>query len=272
MTFFDDLGNEISLPKKPKKIISLVPSITETLHDLNLEDYILGITQQCIYPAHFKHTKTIVGNTTNIDIQKIKDLNPEIVFCDKNLNNKGAIEELQKFTQVYVTNITSIEASMRLIDCMGLMLNRRVEAKLINHKIQLKLNDFKTFINSFKIKKAGYFISHSPWMAAGNNTFVNHLLELNKFTNIYANKEDFPVVEVKKIRLEGDPDVVFFSSEFFPFKDKHIFEMGRHTHHASAIYIDGEMFSWFGVRILKAFDYFKTIRERLNNGGSFVEF
>ena len=100
-------------------------------------------------------------------------------------------------------------------------------------------------------------------MVAGNNTFINYLLALNKFENIYKNKERYPEIELKKIRLEGDPDLVFLSSEPYPFKEEHAFEVGRCTHHAKTVFVDGEMFSWYGTRLLKAFDYFKKLHERL---------
>ncbi|MDO3693529.1 helical backbone metal receptor [Wenyingzhuangia sp. chi5] len=264
MTFFDDLGNELNFDKTPKKIVSLVPSITETLYDLNLEDNIVGITKFCVHPVHFKHTKTIVGGTKDAKIDKIKELQPDIVFCNKEENTPEIVKQLQEFTQVYVTVVNNIEDAVRMIQKMGLMLNRRVDAQLISNKINLKLEDFNWFIKDFEVKKSAYFIWYNPWMAAGDNTFINSLLTLNKFDNIYKNKkESYPTIEAKRIRLEGDPDFVFFSSEPFPFKDKHVFEMGRFTHHASAVYVDGEMFSWFGSRLLKSFDYFKSLRERI---------
>ncbi len=101
-------------------------------------------------------------------------------------------------------------------------------------------------------------------MVAGGDNFINHLLGLNKFDNIYQNKPRYPEVEIKKIRLEGDPDLVLLSSEPYPFKEEHAFELGRFTHHAKTIFVDGEMFSWYGSRLLKSFDYFKSLRKRID--------
>lgn len=269
MEFVDDLGNVLSFDKKRTKIVSLVPSITETLYELNLEEYIVGITKFCVHPVHFKPTKTIVGGTKKVNIDKIKALEPDVVFCNKEENTPEIVAQLQEFTQVYVTEIQSIEDSIRMIQNFGILLNRRTEAELLNRKIALKLQDFKDYIAGFEQKKVAYFIWHNPWMVAGNNTYINELLLLNNYNNIYSNKESYPIIQPKKIRLEGDPDYVFFSSEPFPFKDEHLFEMGRHTHHAKAIYVDGEMFSWFGARLIKAFEYFKIVRQRLNEGGDF---
>jgi len=65
------------------------------------------------------------------------------------------------------------------------------------------------------------------------------------------------------MRIEGDPDLIFLSSEPFPFKEEDAFEIGRFTHHAKTVFVDGEMFSWYGSRILKAFSYFKKLHERI---------
>ena len=263
-TYFDDLGRELTFEKTPKRIISLVPSISELLYDLNLEERLIGITKFCVHPAHFKHTITQVGGTKKVKIDKIKELAPEIVLCNKEENTPEIVEELSKFTQVYVCDIKSINDSKRYITNLGYILNRRTESNLLNQKIDLKLAEFNNYIVGKEEITCSYMIWSNPWMAAGNNTFINSLLELNKFKNIYSNKEElYPEIELKKIRLEGDPEVVFLSSEPFPFKDEHAFELGRFTHHAKVVFVDGEMFSWFGSRLLKAFDYFKQVRERI---------
>ncbi|NIJ45858.1 ABC-type Fe3+-hydroxamate transport system substrate-binding protein [Wenyingzhuangia heitensis] len=269
MTFTDDLGYTLNFDKKPKRIISLVPSITETLYDLNVEEFIVGVTKFCVHPVHFKHTKAIVGGTKTIKLEKIKELQPDIVFCNKEENTPEIVAQLQEFTQVYVTKISTIEDSKRMIANFGVLLNRRTEADLLNRKIDLKLEAFKTFIADFEIKKVAYFIWYNPWMVAANSTYINTLLSLNKFDNIYSNLEQYPEINPKRIRHDGDPEVLFFSSEPFPFKDKHAFEISEYTNRSSAVFVDGEMFSWFGSRLIKAFDYFKTVRNRIDQGSSF---
>jgi ABC-type Fe3+-hydroxamate transport system substrate-binding protein len=259
----DQIQREVVLQNTPKRIVSLVPSQTELLFDLGLEDQIVGITKFCVHPYHLKSTKTVVGGTKNIKIDKIKALHPDIILCNKEENTKDIVEACEDVCTVHVSDIFTIKDCVELISQYGILFNRRTEANKISNKIEFNLNDFQDFIKDKPSFKVAYFIWRNPWMAAGNTTFINHLLELNNFENIYGNLERYPEVNINKIQLEGDPELVLLSSEPYPFKDEHAFEVGRVSHHAKAIFVDGEYFSWYGSRLVKAFDYFKTLRNRL---------
>lgn len=260
----DQLGNKHSFEKTPKRIISLVPSQTELLCDLGLEEEIVGITKFCIHPFHLKATKTRVGGTKNIKLDKIKALQPDIIICNKEENTKEIVEELRAVCPVWVTDILTIEDNIQMIHDFGVLFNKRTNAQKWIDKTKFALEDFKHFIKDKPKKKVAYFIWANPYMAAGNSNFINELLKLNHFINIYEDKEGrYPEVALKKIRLEGDPDYVLLSSEPFPFKDEHAFEVGRFTHHAKTVFVDGEMFSWYGSRLVKAFDYFKKMHNTI---------
>jgi ABC-type Fe3+-hydroxamate transport system substrate-binding protein len=150
-----------------------------------------------------------------------------------------------------------------MISDFGKLFNKRTEAQKWTDKITFAYNDFQQFIKDKPFRKVAYFIWANPYMVAGKDTFINEMLVLNRFENIYKEKGRYPEIELEKIRKEGDPEVVFLSSEPFPFKDEHAFEIGRCTHHAKTIFVDGELFSWYGSRILKAFPYFKKLHEKL---------
>ncbi|WP_299680143.1 ABC transporter substrate-binding protein [uncultured Tenacibaculum sp.] len=259
----DQLNRLITLEKTPKRIISLVPSQTELLYDLGLENNIVGLTKFCVHPYHLKQTKVLVGGTKNIKVDKIKELNPDIILCNKEENTKEIVEACEKIAPVHVSDIYNLDDAIELIRQYGDLLSCRTDAQKIIQKLEFKISDFNHFIKDITPKKVAYFIWRNPWMTAANNTFINHILELNKFENIYKNKERYPEIELKKIRLEGDPDLVFLSSEPYPFKEEHAFEIGRFTHHAKTVFVDGELFSWYGSRLLKSFDYFKKLHQRI---------
>ncbi len=263
LKIIDQIQREVVLQNTPKRIISLVPSQTELLFDLGLEAEIVGITKFCVHPYHLKSTKTIVGGTKTIKIDKIKALHPDIILCNKEENTKEIVEACEAVCAVHVSDIFTIKDCLELITQYGLLFNKRTEANKISNKIEFNLNDFNSFIKDKPVFKVAYFIWRNPWMAAGNTTFINYLLELNKFENIYSNLERYPEVDINNIQLEGDPELVLLSSEPYPFKDEHAFEVGRVSHHAKTIFVDGEYFSWYGSRLVKAFDYFKALRNRL---------
>lgn len=260
----DQIGVSHIFETTPKKIVSLVPSQTELLFDLGLETEIVGITKFCVHPFHFKSTKTIIGGTKNVNFDKIKALQPDIIIANKEENTLEMVEELRKIGPVWVTDICSVEDNQQMISDFGKLFNKRTEAQKWIDKINFALHDFQVFIKDKSSQKVAYFIWANPYMVAGNNTFINEMLKLNKFENIYVNREErYPEIIIQKMRIQGDPDLVFLSSEPFPFKDEHAFELGRYTHHAKTIFVDGEMFSWYGSRLLKAFDYFKKLHQKI---------
>ena len=262
--FTDQLGSIHTFETTPKRIISLVPSQTELLFDLGLEDDIVGITKFCVHPYHLKSTKTIVGGTKNVKYDKIVNLQPDIIIANKEENTKEIVEELRNICPVWVTDIITLKDNLQMISDFGQLFNKRTEAQNWIDKITFAYQDFQNFIEEKSIKKVAYFIWANPYMVAGKNTFINEMLQLNKFENIYQNQEDrYPEIIIQKMRIQGDPEIVFLSSEPFPFKDEHAFEIGRFTHHAQTVFVDGEMFSWYGTRILRAFDYFKKLHLRL---------
>lgn len=263
LNFVDQIGVEHTFENTPKRIISLVPSQTELLYDLGLEEEIVGITKFCIHPKYLKANKQIVGGTKQVKFDKIKALQPEIIIANKEENTKEIVEELSKICPVWVTNIVTIEDNLQMIADFGKLFNKRTEAQKWKDKISFAYHDFQQFIQDKSFRKVAYFIWANPYMVAGRDTFINEMLMLNRFQNIYEENGRYPEIELEKMRQEGDPEVVFLSSEPFPFKDEHAFEIGRNTHHAKTIFVDGEMFSWYGSRLLKAFDYFKQLHQKL---------
>jgi iron complex transport system substrate-binding protein len=259
----DQLNISHTFLTTPKRIISLVPSQTELLYDLGLEDSIVGITKFCVHPYHLKSTKTIVGGTKQVKYDKIVTLNPDIVICNKEENTLEIVQKLKEICTVWVTDIITIEDNIQMIQDFGQLFDKRTEAQKWIDKINYAHQDFKAFVSEKPTLKAAYFIWKNPYMVAGSDNFINEILKLNNFQNIYQNKGRYSEIELQKMQLEGDPDLVFLSSEPYPFKDEDAFEIGRYTHHAKTIFVDGEMFSWYGSRLLKAFEYFKELNKKL---------
>ncbi|MBE0393728.1 ABC transporter substrate-binding protein [Flavobacterium sp. PL002] len=264
-TLTDQLGTTHTFQTSPKRIISLVPSQTELLYDLGLEDKIIGITKFCVHPYHFKSTKTLVGGTKKVNYRKIKELQPDIIICNKEENTLEIVERLREICPVWVTDIHSIEDNFQMITDFGQLFNARTEARKWNDKLAFALSDFKNFIATIPVKKVAYFIWKKPYMVAGSDNFITALLQLNHFENIYKYKGRYPEVAIENIVEDGDPDFIFLSSEPFPFKKEDGYEISNYTKKAQTVLVDGEMFSWYGSRLIKAFEYFKMLHRNISN-------
>lgn len=263
MKIKDQIQRMLDIKSTAKRIVSLVPSQTELLFDLGLEDSIVGITKFCVHPFHLKNTKTIVGGTKQINIEKIKALQPDIVLCNKEENTKAIVEACEAICVTHVSDIVTIQDCLELISQYGEIFNKQTSAAKISDKINFNLKDFQNYIKGKPTLKVAYFIWRKPWMVAGNGTFINHLLELNKFKNTYNNLERYPEVNINNLKKEGHPELVLLSSEPYPFKEAHAIEIKKASQNTKTILVDGEMFSWYGSRLIKAFDYFKTLRAQL---------
>lgn len=256
----DQIDVEHAFKLAPKRIVSLVPSQTELLFDLGLEDFIVGITKFCVHPLHLKDSKAIVGGTKNIKFDKIKALNPDIIIANKEENTKEIVTLLSEICPVWVTDIAGVSDNNQMILDFGKLFEKESEANNLILKINSEAYNLKLFLKNKPILKVAYFIWANPYMVAGNNTFINEMLKLNNFENVYQTIERYPVIEIQQI--SNRIDLILLSSEPFPFKESHAFEIATCTN-AKIIFVDGEMFSWHGSRILKAFTYFKELHTRI---------
>jgi ABC-type Fe3+-hydroxamate transport system substrate-binding protein len=257
----DQIGNELEFQKTPVRIISLVPSQTELLVDLGLEESIVGVTKFCVHPVSIRKEKVIVGGTKNINIQKIKDLQPDIILCNKEENTKEIVELCLQIAPTHVSDIFILNDALELIDQYGLVFSCKTSADDLIQKIHLLFNDFKNFVKDKDSKKVAYFIWKKPWMVAGNNTFINFLLEINKFDNIYKTEQRYPEVDLEDLKLKNEIDYFLLSSEPYPFKKEDKEELQMQFKNQSILLVDGEMFSWYGTRLIKAFEYFKMLHK-----------
>jgi ABC-type Fe3+-hydroxamate transport system substrate-binding protein len=260
-TFKDQIGRKLQFEKTPKRIICLVPSLTELLVDLGLENSIIGVTKFCMHPTHLRKSKTVVGGTKKINIDEIKALQPDIILCNKEENTKEIVSQCSEIAQVYVSDIYTIKDTLEVINWCGEIFNCTEKAIELNTELHQLLDNFNVFIKDKKTLKVAYFIWKNPWMVAGNKTFINHLLSLNKYENIFSSQDRYPEIELKN--LENNTDLILLSSDPYPFNEKHILEIKEYSKTSKIILVNGEYFSWYGSRLLKAFDYFKELRNTI---------
>ncbi|WP_103864833.1 ABC transporter substrate-binding protein [Aquimarina sp. I32.4] len=258
MIYKDQLNREVVLSRIPTRIVSLVPSQTELLVDLGLSDCIVGVTKFCVHPATIRNEKVIVGGTKNINYDTIKKLNPDIILCNKEENTKEIVACLQKEYPVHVSDIFSLPEALDMIKQYGEIFDKQTEATVLITRIKSEKVSFDTFIDNKPQKRVAYFIWKKPWMVAGKDTFVDYILKMNGFVNVFGNKSRYPEITEKELILIKNVDLILLSSEPYPFSEKHLKEL-RNMTNAEVILVDGEYFSWYGSRLVNAFSYFKTL-------------
>jgi len=248
--FVDQMGREIHVPLEPKRIISLVPSQTELLYDLGLSEEVIGITKFCIHPAAWFRVKQRVGGTKQLNIELIRSLQPDFIIGNKEENTKEDIEALAQEFPVWMSDISTFDDALSMIDVLGDMLNRKDEAELLVEDIT---EAFTPLENLGQQKTFLYFIWDDPAFLTGKNTFIDSMLTKIGYINAcelerYPALTDCPNVQ---------PDVVFLSSEPYPFKENHRQKFQEMFPKADIRFIDGEMCSWYGSRMKLAASYFE---------------
>ncbi|MFM9943650.1 MAG: ABC transporter substrate-binding protein [Bacteroidia bacterium] len=252
----DQLNREIQLPNPPKRIISLVPSQTELLYDLGLKDRIVGQTIFCVHPeSEFKNSIKI-GGTKKLNIEKIISLKPDLIIANKEENEKDQIEEIAKHFPVWISDVDSFDDALEMIKSIGEITETENKATEIFNKITQSRD---AFLKQYYPKQSViYLIWNNPFIAVGKDTFINTMLNEASFENVITEIR-YPEITLEEIE-KINPDWVFLSSEPFPFKEEHKIELDKRLGKTKSVLVDGEIFSWYGSRLVKAWEYFGGLR------------
>ncbi|MDP9956352.1 ABC-type Fe3+-hydroxamate transport system substrate-binding protein [Epilithonimonas hungarica] len=235
------------------RVISLVPSITETLFDLGLStDEIVGRTKFCIHPENLVDKVELIGGTKNLNIDKIKSLKPDLIIANKEENIKEQVEELMKDLKVLVTNIETLEDNYYLIKQLGHIFGKEEKAQFFN----LRTYEAFDIPKPEKRLKVAYLIWKNPYMTIGGDTFISRILEELGFENLFNKLKRYPEVQLEDLK---EADLIFLSSEPFPFKEKHIEELKEVCLNQKIRIVDGEAFSWYGTHLAKCGEYYREL-------------
>jgi ABC-type Fe3+-hydroxamate transport system substrate-binding protein len=252
--FHDQLNRVVNLEGIPKRIISVVPSQTELLFYLGLDTEVVGITKFCVHPELQFKTVTKVGGTKQLNIDQIKALQPDLIIANKEENERGQIYELTAICPVWISDIHNLDEALQMIRSVGAITGRETAANTLCDDIAIRFN--KLVLPALNLRVA-YFIWRKPYMVAGTDTFINSLLQKLGLSNVFKAGR-YPEITTDELKT-ANPDMILLSSEPYPFKQKHIDEFKEILPLARVILVDGEMFSWYGSRLLYAPAYFKEL-------------
>ncbi|WP_124979831.1 ABC transporter substrate-binding protein [Nonlabens xiamenensis] len=267
----DQMGRIIALDKMPQRIISLVPSQTELLIDLGLRDRLVGITRYCVHPNNLTEEITVVGGTKKTVNSRILDLQPDLIIANKEENTAETVSFCDQIAPTYVSDIDDLEQALDMIKDLGTLTGSSFKAKSVARKIRSAFNRMPVFDRP---KKAVYLIWKDPYMSIGQSTFINDMLQKAGFENLTSKLSRYPSLQIEDI-IALQPEVVLLSSEPYPFTESDAGELreaflkapSQHPVQPNLVpefkIVDGEMFSWYGSRLLKAPDYFIRLQQGL---------
>jgi ABC-type Fe3+-hydroxamate transport system substrate-binding protein len=253
------MNRAVEIPPTPKRIISIVPSQTELLFDLGLDEEIIGITKFCIHPAVKVKQKLKIGGTKALNVKLIKELKPDLIIGNKEENEQSQVEELMRDFPVWMSDIANLGGAIDMIRQIGKITGKGIEAEVLTKSIRANFEDLHIKTTGLRV---AYLIWRKPFIVAGKGTFINDMLDKCGMRNAFdldRYPEAFPAQMV-----EANPDVVFLSSEPYPFNERHITEFKALVPHAIIQLVDGELFSWYGSRLLQTPGYFKQLIDSLN--------
>jgi len=245
MLFKDQLNRNISIKYPIKSIISLVPSHTELLFDLGLKDMIKARTKFCIHPQSDIQNIPIIGGTKTINIDIIRSIGPDLIIANKEENNKEDVQAIENDFPVWVSNIKTIEHSIDMIHRIAILFNKQERAKLIEDKTYSKIRS----LASSKTKRTAYLIWQNPYMTVGVDTYIHNMMSQLGFENVFVDRKRYPEVTIQEIK-DANPELIMLSSEPYPFKEKHKIQCEKLFEGTQVETVDGEVFSWFGSRII----------------------
>ncbi|CUT08362.1 iron complex transport system substrate-binding protein, partial [Candidatus Kryptonium thompsonii] len=203
---YDDLGREIELDSPAQRIVSLAPSITETLFFLGVGDRVVGVTRYCNFPPEAK-SKTIVGGVIDPNYEVIVSLKPELIIMTVEGNTREAFEKLSNLGfKIFVTNPRNFDGIFKTIIDIGRLCGVESRANFLVDSLKKELERVKKVNSGGTKPKIFAILSLNPLMTAGKNTFINEIIKNAGGINVGENlKQNYPIFSREEV-LKVNPD------------------------------------------------------------------
>lgn len=225
------------------RVVSLVPSLTETLFALGAGESVVGITDFCIFPEGLALPR--VGGTKTPNIERIRSLRPDIVYVNVEENLKRHADAIANFAQVVATEPKTVDDVVDLIKTLGATYGRESRAAELIKELTAERQKRTTFTFVVPIWK-------KPWMWCGGDTYVSNLIESVGGRNLLRERQRYPTIDPSDVQALN-PDVVFLPDEPYAFTpaDAAIFKsrvIGP---------FPGHLFTWHGVRTIEGLRFLR---------------
>ncbi|MGD0205609.1 MAG: helical backbone metal receptor [Dehalococcoidia bacterium] len=258
LTLVDALGRSLTIRRRPERIVSLVPSLTEALFTFGLEQEIVGVTRFCVEPRQGVADKTKVGGTKALDIAKIRALKPDLVVASAEENSPTDVAQLiDDGCPVFVTLATSVEGAIDLLRELATITGTTAAARPI---IQGAKEALATMVAaSADLERVRVFcpIWRNPYMTCGRTTYMGDVIAVCGGRNVFdGRKERYPRLELVEMTAL-DPQVILLPSEPYRFTKRHkadftVFAEVTAVKNGHIFLIDGKMLTWYGPRTARS--------------------
>ncbi len=240
------------------RIVSLVPSVTELLFDLGLGAQVVGRTAFCVYPQPAVKKVKSVGGTKQVNFEKLAGLQPTHVIVNVDENPKGMVDAIAAMgPTIVVTHPIEVEDNVALYRLLGGLFERAAEAEALVARFTERLAALKARAATLPERRVLYLIWREPWMTVSADTYIARVLALVNWQTLgHDPAVRYPTIALTDALL-AEADLVLFSSEPFPFQERHLddFRAAFPTHASKARLIDGQRVSWYGSRAILGLDY-----------------
>lgn len=246
------------------RIVSLCPSLTELVFDLGAGEELVGRTKFCVHPAKQVDGVEKVGGTKNPRVSRIIELAPDLVLMNEEENRMEDAEALRSAGIAVHSSLPRNAADTAgMVRSIATAIHRPDAGEAIAKEIELRAVRVSDAAQGQPPVSYAYLIWREPWMSVSDDTFVAGLLALAGGRNVFGSApERYPTIGL--VALQGArPDVVFLSSEPFPFAERHAAELSAATGipRDRIALVDGELLSWHGSRTPRGIDYAERVIE-----------
>ncbi len=256
--YIDDAGQVHEQIMTHPRVLSLVPSLTELHFALGLGDQIVGRTNYCIHPAEAIADIPSVGGTKKINLKKATALNPTHALVNIDETPKLLADKLSSMSiKVIVTHPLVAKDNCKLFKLIGGIFGATERATKLSKDFDQALAALVEKSQAWNKQNVLYLIWQDPWMSISPDTYIaNVLKQANWLIHTFPSDERYPTISLNS-RILRDVDHVLFSSEPFPFSEKHVhyFQQNFPEHADKAKLIDAEMVSWYGSRSINGLRY-----------------